>query len=149
LDIKPNFWGPIKNVILFIGFIYGFLVFWKGFGIGICSNENDSYWVMNYVYWSLWPIIPLVIVSRFFPWLGGLAFISNAFWSSYLVYQVWFNKISFVTSDNIFVVYHGKYNIWLTEFSGAVPMIVLGIAFLFIGWKEKSMAYAGKKIGSA
>lgn len=136
MDIKPNYLEPIKNATLLVGFIYGLIVFWKDFGIGMCSNENDSDWVMHYVYWSLWPIIPAVIIGRFYPWLGSLAFIGNAFWSSYLVYQVWFNKISIVTSDNIFIVYHGKYNLWITEISGALPMIVLGLTFLFIGWNE-------------
>jgi len=146
LGIKPNYLKVIKRITFLAGFIFGFILFWKGFGIGMCSNENDSDWVMHYVYWSLWPIIPAVFMGHFYPRLGGLAFLGNSFWSSYLLYQVWINKISWVTSEDIFTAYHGKYNPWVTGFSEAVPMLALGLAFLFIGWQEGLMADSKKEM---
>jgi hypothetical protein len=84
----------------------------------------------------MWPTIPLVMVGYLLPWVGGLGFVVNAFWSYYLINQIWFNKISFVSKDEIFVVHNDVYNLFYTHLSFSGTMLLIGIIFLFVGLAE-------------
>jgi hypothetical protein len=137
--LKPTYLKRIKYLTLFIGQCLGSWFFWSGFGIGMGSGENDSSWVMTYVYESLWLVIPLVSIDYLLPRIGGIGLLINGFWSLYLMNQVWVNKISFVSKDGIFIAHNGFYSLLLTELSISGFMFLLGLLFLFLGWKERTV----------
>jgi hypothetical protein len=138
----PRYFINIKYASLLVGALFGVWYFWAGFGIGMCSSEHDSPWVMNYVYYGLLPIIPLVIVGYLIPWVGGFALLCNTLWVSHLLRKVWANPISFASKDEIFRVRNGVYDLGWTIFSFAVPMMILSLFLLFIAWKERSISLA-------
>lgn len=127
----------VKNITLIFGCCLSVFFFFDGFGIGMGSNSNDSFWVMTYVYFSLWPTIPLIIVGYRFPRSGGSLLICNAFFSSYLISKIWSDKISFVTKDNIFFAFDREYNFWVTTLYRAFPILLIGFTYLFIELKKR------------
>ena len=130
---RPLYLKIIKYVSLFLGECLGVWFFWDGFGMGMVASNNESSWVMTYVYFSLWIAVPVVTASYFLPLIGGFVLIGNAFWSFYLLNQIWLNPISLGEKDQIFSVKNNLYDLWLTQKSVSGPLLLLGIVFLLIG----------------
>lgn len=141
---RPLYFRLLKYSILFLGNCVCSWFFWMGFGIGMVAGNNESSWVMTFAYFGLWVTIPMVWVGYFIPLLGGLALIADAFWTRYLLTQVWNNPISFGAKDEIFSAQNNLYNLTLTQVRISGPILAVGILFLIFGLFEFFLYGRGK-----
>jgi hypothetical protein len=138
-------WLKILNLVTFlIGLLVSITLFWIGFGIYFTAGSDlDCF----YVFFSLWPMIVLVIIGLLFPRIGGFLLIGNAINYSFLKFISTFYvpglSVSSVVDD--FISYTQKRYLFMNLITISGLMALLGCSFLFIGLKEKSTKLIGEK----
>lgn len=135
----------ILNLVTFlIGLLVSIKLFWMGFGMSFTAGSDLD---CLYVYFSLWPMIVLVIIGYLFPRIGGFLLIGNAINYSLLKFISTFYVPGLSVSSVIdnFISYTQKRYLFMDLITISGLMTLLGCSYLFIGLKEKSTKLTDKK----
>jgi hypothetical protein len=65
----------LNHLTFLIGLLVSITLFWTGFGLVFTAGSDFD---CLYAYFSLWPMIVLVIIGYLFPRIGGFLLIGNA-----------------------------------------------------------------------